>query len=333
MTLCIDLFGGAITDFHLDQYDVNPLSFKFSPDQMPSNNQGGAVYQGHFLCLGRWGHPSPGEINAGIPSHGEIANIMWEESRHDNDSLDMKAAGNLEGLSVHRSVRSDTSNPVYLSSETVTNIHPLGRMYNMVQHPTIANPFLDEHVLVDCNAGKGFDYAFDEFMPATFQEWPIVFCQNSQRLNIRSCNEPYSSVFSFVVNPGKTYGWITAASPSQKLLIGYIWKRIDYPWINHWINWSDNTIVYRGLEFGTTGIHKPFNEILQRKLIEVLDEKTYSYLDAGESHTRSFISFLQPIAGNYNGVANVDLHNNQIQVTEKNTGQQINISTFLKLSS
>jgi hypothetical protein len=46
----VDLHGGAITDFHLKDNPVNPLSFSFTKEQMPANNKAGAVYQGHFIC-------------------------------------------------------------------------------------------------------------------------------------------------------------------------------------------------------------------------------------------------------------------------------------------
>src|SRR5688572_12524081 len=77
-SLTVDLFGGAIIDFHLHQEKINPLTFVFSPEQMPENNKGGAPYQGHFLCMGRWGEPSAGEIRAGVPNHGQVSNILWK---------------------------------------------------------------------------------------------------------------------------------------------------------------------------------------------------------------------------------------------------------------
>ena len=60
-SLSINLDGGAIIDFQLKTTGINPLSFLYPNDLMPSNNKNGAAYQGHFLCLGRWGEPSSGE--------------------------------------------------------------------------------------------------------------------------------------------------------------------------------------------------------------------------------------------------------------------------------
>src|SRR3546814_2588285 len=54
----------------------------------------------------------------------------------------------LEGLRVRRQLRLDRRNAVFAIEETVHNIAPLGRLYNMVQHPTLAAPFLDESVVI-----------------------------------------------------------------------------------------------------------------------------------------------------------------------------------------
>src|SRR3546814_11782552 len=74
----VALNGGAVRDFHLKNgTSLNPLSFVMEPEDMPLNNRNGAPYQGHFLCLGRWGEPSDGERKAGVPNHGQAANLLW----------------------------------------------------------------------------------------------------------------------------------------------------------------------------------------------------------------------------------------------------------------
>ena len=141
-SLTLDLNGGAITDFHLASNKINPLSFAFSKDQMPQNNKEGAPYQGHFLCLGRWGEPSVGEIKAGLPNHGEIANILWHQVETNQDIiLEMQTSGKREGLSVQRKIVLDQHEAIFIIKEKVLNINPLGRLFSMVQHPTLAIPF------------------------------------------------------------------------------------------------------------------------------------------------------------------------------------------------
>src|SRR6478609_540586 len=113
----IESFGGAITGFHLkDAAQINPLSFAFTPGQMPENNKNGAPYRGHFLCAGRWGFPSEGEIKNGLPNHGEAANIEWQTATG-KDSISMQALAKKEGLHIERTVQLDKDNAVIAVNE------------------------------------------------------------------------------------------------------------------------------------------------------------------------------------------------------------------------
>jgi len=64
ISLEISKAGAAIVSLQ-NGGGVNPLSWKLTKEQMPVNNRSGAVFQGHFLCTGRWGAPTDGEIKAG----------------------------------------------------------------------------------------------------------------------------------------------------------------------------------------------------------------------------------------------------------------------------
>ena len=120
-SLEVDLEGGAITSFEMIDQRINPLEFSFSEEQMPENNRAGAPYKGHFICLGRWGSPSAGEIQKGVPHHGQFANMVWKtESRHSLE-LQMSASSELEGLAVQREIQMHPHSPVVAVKETVEN--------------------------------------------------------------------------------------------------------------------------------------------------------------------------------------------------------------------
>src|SRR5260370_41982561 len=62
--VAVDVAGGSIVDFHLQNGGLNPLQW---------GEKGGATSprpMGHFLCLGRWGPPSGAEKGHGMPFHG-----------------------------------------------------------------------------------------------------------------------------------------------------------------------------------------------------------------------------------------------------------------------
>ncbi len=326
-TLTIDLFGGGIIDFHLNgANNINPLSFIFTREQMPENNKAGAPYQGHFLCLGRWGLPSKGEMKAGVPNHGQIANINWTLKENLKNLLSMDVNSELEGLHVERTIVLDKNNAVYAVKEEVTNINPLGRLYNMVQHPTLAAPFLNELTIIDCNATTGFDQVSYKEAEKNILKWPYLKDTNE---DLRNPKKPYNAVFSFIINKNSAVGWITAYSPKYNLLFGYIWKRNNYPWVHLWQHWEDNEIKYRGIEFGTAGIHQPFKEILETST-NIFGEKTFGYLDAGETISKNYISFILNVDDNFKGVRDMKIAEDIIQIEPKENRPFIILKLDLK---
>ena len=321
-SVTVDLFGGAITNFHLKCNNINPLNFSFSKEQMPENNKAGAPYQGHFLCLGRWGLPSEGEIKAGLPNHGEVANIQWTGIEKNSTEVNIQTTAKLEGLQVERNIILDKNTSVFTVKEVVRNINPLGRLYNMVQHPTLAAPFLDNDVIVDCNGSVGFDQDLYKDAANNMLHWPSVKDEKKKIFDLRNPSVPYNSVFSFVVEQDCEYGWVTAYSPKYNLLLGYVWQRKDYPWVHLWQHWDGGTIKYRGIEFGTAGIHQPFKEILDTAT-SLLGEKTFAYIDAGEIITKNYFSFIHHTEPGFKGVTDINIADDTIQINAK-TGADIN---------
>jgi hypothetical protein len=86
------------------------------------------------------------------------------------------------------------------------------------------------------------------------------------------------------------FGWTTATSPNTGLLIGYIWRTADYCWFSNWRQAQHGRPSARGMEFGTTGVHQPFEALAQQP--RVLGRPTFDFLDAGMKRTRSYFMFL-----------------------------------------
>lgn len=322
----IDLFGGAITKFCLPGEEINPLSFRLPAEQMPENNKSGAPYQGHFLCLGRWGRPSEGEINAGMPDHGQLSNILWEAEDTGPMKLEMRAFSPMEGFHVNRSIELSRNSPLYMVTEEVHNTNTLGRLYNMVQHPTLGQPFLDNATVVNCNAEAGFDHSFGVEHEMYASTWPIGLCKDMTAIELSNPQKEYSSVFLYVVKKTDKMGWVTAYSPTHNLLLGYIWKRTDYPWIILWQDWLGSSIRYRGIEFGTTGIHKPFKQIISDEDWKVFGKNTCEYIDAGEKPCRKYLSFLCEVKPGFKGVNEIHYSNGDVIIEGLESGQNIELS-------
>lgn len=328
-SMTLEAFGGAITEFRLKNSAVNPLSFRIPEDRMPENNKSGAPFRGHFLCLGRWGPPSAGEERARVPYHGHFANMMWDCETLRQRTLKMIGESDLEGLKLVRTLELDNHSPLYLVTEKVKNTNPLGRLYNMVQHPTLAAPFLNHNTRIQSNASVGFHYQHYLEPEKHKSKWPYGIEANMAITDLRCCNEGDSSVFSFIVLDTAQFGWITAHSPDSRLIIGYLWKRQDYSWINLWKDWDKKRIRHCGLEFGTTGIHQPFPEILKQGRGTVFNAETFKYIDAGDEISRSYLSFLVETPVGFDEVESVYTRNETLFISQGQNGIPLELKSQL----
>jgi hypothetical protein len=302
-----DLGGGSLVTFQL-KGGLNPLAWLG-----PADRDAPLRPMAHFLCLDRWGQPSPGELAAGIPYHGEATRVPWKvESAAPSETV-LSASLPVAGLDVRR--RATLSGAVLKVEETVTNRNKMGKIYNMVQHPTIGPPFLDERTLVDSNASRGFLQS----SPMPTPEEPAVYwpqaLQGGQPVNMRTLiNDPMPNVVSYVVD--EPTGWATASSPTHNLLLGYLWHTREYPWFNAWrhVDGAKKPLA-RGLEFGTTGLHQPFGVLIEKGTI--FGRKLVSYLDAGESVTRTYLAFLAVTPAGWQGVQSVTMKDGVITIAER----------------
>ena len=312
-----DLLGGSIVDFHLKKNRLNPLGWaNTGPEDQ-------ARAMSHFLCLDRWGQPTDAELKNGMPFHGEATRVRWSVTKSTNDSVELEADLPIARLHVSRTMTIAAEGAILRVFESVRNVGQLSRPYNMVQHPTIGPPFLDENVVVDSNARRGFMQSSPMPRPEDpTVVWPQAL-KDGAPVNLRHLtNDPMPNVVSFVVEEER--GWVTAANPAKGLLIGYTWLTAEYPWLNIWRHVQDGRPLARGLEFGTTGLHQPFPALAKKGAI--FGRPLFAYLDSGETQSRQYVVFLAEIPKDYKGVEGLKYATafNLVQITlrERDGGSQ-----------
>ena len=334
VAVVVDLGGGSISEYRLKANGLNPLqwdSWSFNPsanEEPPMDPRP----MGHFLCLDRWGSASEAEKARGFTNHGEATQVWWkalpEPVAGDRKSIAlMRAELPMAGIHVERCAIMESGSPVVLVKEMVTNKNPFGRIYNIVQHPTIGPPFLDEYTIVDSNGTRGFMQ--ERPMPnpeETEARWPQAFQINGTEVDLRFLqDDPSPNVVSFIVE--EDIGWVTATSPDNGLLLGYIWKTEDYPWGNIWRHVKDGKPFARGLEFGTSGLHRPGYDLVAKG--RIFDRPLYRYIDADEKQSFTYAMFLAEIPGDFAGVASVAYTDSEILILEEgDQARQVSLGTF-----
>lgn len=336
LELQVDQFGSAISSIKLKGFDVNPLDWSVTRAQMPKNNQSGAPFRGHFLCIGRWGGPSDQEIARGLPHNGEVNTRRWTlvqapKTEGGASSFVSRCAMPLDQYSMTRKVvlpqqaaAGSTKGGLFYVEEEVTNVGNNPRVFNWVQHATLGGAFLTDQTLVDCNAGRGFDQRSEcNRLEAESFNWPNGMLTDGPA-DLRRCDDKRGYVTTHLMDTTTGYGWITAISPQHGLVYGYIWKTKEYPWVNVWHHYRDGKPWARGLEFGTTGLGEPYSQLVGEQ-VSFFGHRMFDWFEPGQVLRKSYIGFIAAIPQDFNGVQSVTLNNGQLVITERQ-GHQRSIS-------
>ena len=314
--------GGGITDFRFLDHAVNPLNWEIERDPASIEKP---YLRGHFLCLDRWGAPSNAEAENGMTFHGEAAYASWRlvdrgESAESRQEAEMIWELPIAQMTVRRVMWLEDNQAVLVVREHITNTGKLGRIYNIVQHPSIAPPFLDSATIVDSNAQYGFVQG--SVMPESVAAaglWPNTMIEGEledlRRFQNDETGTRYSDVSTFIFDDAQEYGWVTASSPNTGLLLGYLWRVEAYPWLAIWRARSNGRVAARGLEFGTTGLHQPYAELV--RVGRILGRSIYEYIDANETVEKSYIAFLVKIPHDFQGVAEINYSDGKLELIER----------------
>jgi len=314
VVLQINTSGGAYSDFHLKDLPVNPINWETTDPEQPP-------FKGHFLCFDRWGPPTDAEKANGFQHHGEVNSQKWQvmqkpHKRKDITACVMSCRLPMGGLELIRKVELPQGEPVFFISEEIKNLNQYGRMFNIVQHVTLAPPFLDTTTLFDNNSEKGFE---DKEDGSLNQEEPVLKWpearHNQKKINLRKFQDEWPRVSTFVFPKNEKYGWVTAANPGRNLLLGYLWKTEDYLWINFWRHMEKGVPLAYGMEFGTTGLHEPFPVVAKKA--KIFDRNIFEFIDANEVIHKSFTGFLAKIPFDYKGVEKIEITESAIILSEK----------------
>ncbi len=310
--------GGMYTRFELKNKPLNPFGWKLEPGQMPENNQPYA-FKGHFLCTGRWGAPSTGEIKAGIPHNGEVNTEKWEVindtlTEKGNHLLKLYCEAPIEKLHTQREILFPEKSSVFVVRETFINDQPIARLSNFVQHATIAPPFLTENTRISSNAAEGFDQRTEPGnLNSEFFNWPNALLPTGEMVDLRNTNTENGFVTTHLFNKKDEISWITAFAPEKNILLGFVFKTTDYPWLNYWHHYPAGKPFVKGLEFGTTGLGADYSVLLSEDT-HFLGKPSYIFMDAGERLQKTWMGFQYQLDENMGDVEKIALKDQYLTI-------------------
>lgn len=292
-----------------------------NPHGPPPSPLAGAI--GHFLCLDGFGTPSAEEAAAGIPFHGEASKQQFETVTGNSTAIKLKTRLPLAQEDITRTITLlHGENVAYVDTE-VENLLAIDRPISWAEHATTGPPFLAPgQTIIDLpatkcrvrpqKAGSTGKLAYGKDFV-----WPMGPLTKGGSVNLTTvpANETSLDLATCIIDPARTYGYVTVLRPDQHMMFGYVFRREEFPWLMSWMNYSGDAHAARGFEFST----QPF-DVSHRETVdahEMFGTPTYKWLPAKAKLHASFLLFYSKAPDGFESVADVKLEGGQIQIRDK----------------
>lgn len=128
---------------------------------------------------------------------------------------------------------------------------------------------------------------------------------------------------TILADPASRLGWIATVNTSKRLLIGYVFRREDFPWIMNWDSYPSTGKLARGLEFST----QPYDESRQESVARngMFGAPTFRWLPAKATIRTAFLLFYARVPEGFGKVQTVRLDQGQL-VIEDVTAKRITLA-------
>lgn len=310
--------GGHIAELLHKPTGVNPLWTPPWPSIEPSEFDpvrhrayGGdaeskllAGLMGHNLCLDLFGGPTAEEAAAGITVHGE-ASVAPHEIRVEGQALTHRVVLAQSQLRFSRRISFVSASRVRFEEE-VENLAAWDRPIAWTQHVTLGAPFISpgrtqfrvsatrsKVFESDFTGGKGYMAIGAEF------DWPHVPCLKGGTVDMRTFVDlPVSGAFTtHLMDSSQARAYFLAWSPESQVLVGYVWRRADFPWLGIWEEnccrtsppWNGETLT-RGMEFGVSPMPETRRQMIERG--RLFGEACYRWIPARSTLRAAYDAFV-----------------------------------------
>ncbi|MCE9615467.1 MAG: hypothetical protein K8T26_14445 [Lentisphaerae bacterium] len=278
---------------------------------------------GHNVCLGWFGDPSPEETRAGMGCHGEAPIVRWKLVRQQvtGTGVTLVCACELPvaQMRLTRTIAARRDECAIRVHEEVQNLSRRDLPYTHCQHVTIGPPFLEKGVTtIDMSATQGHTFP-EVFSPAQRLKmdapftWPMGPGAHGEDVDLRRIDRRYRHSSDFttqLMDPRREHAWVSALNPRLGLLLAYVWRRADYPWLGNWeenharhtVPWAGRTLA-RGLEFANTPFPQGLQNAVNRGRFQ--GQPTFRWLPARGKVATDYTILLMPVPKDATGVVDI----------------------------
>jgi hypothetical protein len=298
-----------------------------------SSNEGKLLsgIAGHNICLDYFGPPSEEEAAQGLSTHGEAPSAKWQKTKlrttSQEVSLTLGVRLPIAGLRFRREIRLRRGESVAYIAETVFNEKKADHFFHWTQHVTLSPPFLGHEtsrIAIPATRGRTHagGYGGKELLASGRNfHWPFAPAESGGSIDLTRpfARQGRGFLVSVLLNPRRKVPYIAALNQPHRLLLGYCFRRSDFPWVAIWEEnqaraaapWNGRSQT-RGLEFGST----PF-PVTRREAFAVsplFDTPTFSIVPAKGKATASYLSFIVQVPEDFGSVRDIQVGKDEILI-------------------
>jgi len=162
--------------------------------------------------------------------------------------------------------------------------------------------------------------------------WPMAPGLNGEMVDLSIIPEDPHFVdhAATLMDPGRDLEFVAALNTERQLAYGYVFRREDYPWIQHWHSWPSVAGLTTGMEFGTSPYDMPRHDVIE--MSPLFGTPTYRWLRAKGKIESHFIVFYTHVPEGFNKIDDVRLDNGQIVVEDRGAHKQVTLAASRGLS-
>ena len=334
--------GGSFPSLTLagDDERTNPMWDSFRADREQGRPERSAGGVGHFVCVDGFGPTSSEERAAGLEGHGEAHRLEWTTEfagQSERASL-LRQSVTLPRVRevLRREVRMlPDENVVYVKS-TLSSLLDFDRPINWAEHATIGSPFLERGVtVVDMSRNRALTRPREGSSLAGLShrlasgrefEWPMAPLRAGGLVDLRPAPEESHSLdhTGHLMDSDAEWAFVTALHPVKRLLLGYLFRTTEFPWLQTWESYPSDRLMARGLEFGTQAFDLPRREVVtEGRLFGAL---LYRWLPARSEIQGSYLMFWTRTPEGFRGVDGAVWQDGVIVIRDSRSGQTIELS-------
>jgi hypothetical protein len=298
---------------------------------------------GHNLCLDYFGAASPEENKQGLSIHGEAPSARWRATRASSKpgraDLEMAVRLPVAGLRFTRQITIRQGESVVYLKEKVINERKADHFFHWTQHVTLSPPFLQpkhSRTFMSGTKGRTFPHGYEgkELLVSSRNfQWPLAPGVSGAKVDL---TRPFTKsgrgiLATVLLRPDREVQYVAALNTEANLIMGYCFKRTDFPWVALWEEncartdapWNGET-QSRGLEFGSTPFPVGRREAFSNG--PLFGAPHFSLVPAKGQKTVNYVSFLAAAPKGFAEVRDINIEKGKIVVAgQSNRGKPVSL--------